>query len=233
MKKSHLFAAAAAAAAAVALAGPALAHADSNAPEPMGKGTLLATVRVTDVFSNANNAINLHGGGPTGLHVNVGNSVMPTLNFTYFLTDHISAELVLGETNHTIKAQGKLLGVTPTDLKLASTWVLPPMLTLQYRPLGKSSTISPYIGAGVNVMMFNNVSNKTAGFYSHLSDSPGAVLQVGVDAAITKRMTLNVDVKKIFVNTHAEVDTLAFGPLDSHVHLDPWVISAGVGYRFF
>lgn len=230
MKKTHLFAAAVAA---FALAGPALAHADTTGPEPMGKGTLLVTLRATDVFSQANDSIHLHGGGSTGLHVNVGDSVMPTLGITYFLTDNISAEVILGETNHTIRAQGKLLGVTPTDLKLASTWVLPPVVTLQYRPLGKSSTISPYIGAGVNVMMFNNVSNKAAGFSTHLSDSVGGVVQVGVDAAITKRMTLNLDVKKIFVTTHAEVDTVAFGPLDSHVHLDPWVISAGVGYRFF
>jgi outer membrane protein len=231
MMKSRLFAAVAAAA---ALAAPALAHAaDSNGPEPMGQGTLLVTARVTDVFSDAHNPINLHGGGPTGLHVDIGNSVMPTLGITYFLTDNISAEVILGETSHDITAKGKLLGVTPTDLKIANTWVLPPVVTLQYRPLGKSSTISPYIGAGVNVMMFNNVSNKVAGFNTHLSDSVGGVVQVGVDAPITKKFTVNVDVKKVFVTTHAEVDTVAFGPLDSHVHLDPWIISAGVGYRFF
>jgi outer membrane protein len=46
-------------------------------------------------------------------------------------------------------------------------------------------------------------------------------------------VTLNVDVKKIWVNTHDETNAGALGGLDSHVNLDPWVISAGVGYKFF
>ena len=222
MKKSHLFAAAAAT---FALAGPALAHADTAGPEPMGKGTLLVTLRATDVFSDANNSINVAGGGPTGLHVNIGNSIMPTLGITYFLTDYISAEVILGETQHTIRAQAP-----GTDLKVANTWVLPPVVTLQYRPLGKSSIFSPYVGVGINAMLFNNVTNYN-GFHTHLSDAVGPAAQVGVDAAVTKRFTLNVDVKKIWVNTHAEVS--GDGNLESHVNLDPWVISAGVGYRFF
>lgn len=226
MKKTHLFAAAAVA----ALAGPVLAHADSTAPTPLGQGTLLVTLRATDVFSDANNAINVAGGGPTGLHVNVGDSIMPTLGITYFVTDNISAELILGTTNHMIKAEGMLLGVTPTDVKVASTWVIPPVLTLQYRPLGKSSTISPYVGAGVNAMLFYDVSNKN-GFHTRLNDSIGWALQAGVDAPVTNKLTVNLDVKKVFVTTHAEVGS-GLGPLDSQVHLDPWVISAGVGYRF-
>jgi outer membrane protein len=229
MKKSHLFAAAAAV---VALAGPAFAHAaDASGPTPLGKGTLLVTLRATDVFSDANNSINVAGGGATGLHVNIGNSVMSTLGITYFLTDNISAEVILGETQHTIKAQG-VLGESPTNLKVANTWVLPPIVTVQYRPLGKSSVISPYVGAGVNVMMFNNVTNYN-GLHTHLSDSVGFAAQVGVDAAITKKFTLNLDVKKVWVNTHAEVNAGELGQLESHVHLDPWVISGGVGYRFF
>jgi outer membrane protein len=229
MKKSHLLAAAAAT---LALAGPVLAHADngSTEPKPLGKGTLLVTLRASDVFSDARDSINVAGGGPTGLHVNVGNSVMPTLGITYFLTDHVSAEVILGSTQHMIKAEGHL-GLTPVNLQVANTWVIPPVVTLQYRPLGATSRFSPYVGAGVNAMLFYNVSNKN-GFHTRLNDSIGWAVQAGMDAPITDKLTLNVDVKKIFVTTHAEVGS-GLGPLESKVHLDPWVISAGVGYRFF
>jgi len=86
-------------------------------------------------------------------------------------------------------------------------------------------------------MLFYDVSNK-AGFNStKLNDSIGWALQAGVDAPITKQVTLNLDVKKVFVTTDATVGTSGsslseLGTLRSSVHLDPWVISAGVGYRF-
>jgi outer membrane protein len=217
MKKSHLFAAAVAA---FALTGPALAHADDAAP--LGKGTLLITGRVSDVFSDANNAITLPGGSPTGLHVKVGSSVMPTLGITYFLTDHISAEAILGVTDHRIKAEG-----TGVDVAVHDTWVLPPVITLQYRPLTKGP-ISPYVGAGVNAMVFFSGSDKN-GFKVHLTDAVGWALQAGVDAPVAGKWTLNADVKKVFVETKANIDN---GTYYSKVHLDPWIVSLGVGRRF-
>jgi len=39
---------------------------------------------------------------------------MPTLGFTYFLTDHIAVEAILGATQHEIRAQG---GATDCELR--------------------------------------------------------------------------------------------------------------------
>jgi outer membrane protein len=223
MKKTHLLAVAAAA---FAMTAPVLAHAD-DAAAPLGKGTVLITGRVTDVFSEANNAIT-YSGGDTGQHVSVGSSVMPTLGITYFLTDNIAVEAILGVTDHTVKAE-------PLGLAVYNTWVLPPVVTLQYRPLPKAP-ISPYVGAGVNAMVFFSGSNKN-GLSTKVTDALGWALQAGVDAPIADKWTLNVDVKKVFVTTAATVGTSGsalseLGTLHSSVHLDPWVISAGVGYRF-
>lgn len=211
----------AAAAAAFTLAGPVIAHADDSAT--FGKGTWLITGRVSDVFSDAKNAIT-SGGDPTGLHVKVGSSVMPTLGITYFITDHISAEAILGVTQHSIKAEGP--GVS---LPVYNTWVLPPVVTLQYRPL-THAPVSPYVGAGVNSMLFFSGGDKS-GFHTHLSDAVGWAVQAGVDAPVGSNWTVNADVKKVFVETKARVDT-GDGVLRSNVHLDPWIISLGVGHKF-
>jgi outer membrane protein len=220
MKKRNVLAVAVAVA---ALAGPVLAHADSDAS--LGQGTLLITGRVSDVFSDANNGITTGSGASTGLHVNVGSSVMPTLGITYFFTDHISAEAILGVTHHDIKAEGG-----GTVLPVYDTWVLPPVVTVQYRPLSKTSPISPYVGAGVNAMVFFSGQNKS-GLSTHLNDNLGWALQAGADAPVGHGWTLNADVKKVFVETTAKVDT-GDGDLYSHVRLDPWILSIGVGHKF-
>jgi outer membrane protein len=213
----------AAAAAAFTLAGPVLAHADDGTT--LGQGTLLITGRVTDVFSDAKDAIKTGSGVSTGLHVNVGPSVMPTLGITYFFTDHISAEAILGVTDHHIKAEG-----ADESFPVYNTWVLPPVVTVQYRPLAKTSPISPYVGAGVNAMVFFDGENKS-GLSTHLNDALGWALQAGFDAPVAKNWTINADVKKVFVETTAKVDT-GDGDLYSHVHLDPWILSLGVGHKF-
>jgi outer membrane protein len=51
----------------------------------------------------------------------------------------------------------------------------------------------------------------------------------GDDIATTGPRSVNLDVKKVFFTTKAEDSTAG---LQSTVHLDPWVLSAGVGYKF-
>ncbi len=104
-----------AAMAALAMAIPLAAQAQSA--EPFGKGTLLITGRVTSVSSDASDPILTRAGAPSGLHFDVGSDVMPTLGFTYFLSDHVSVEAILGATQHTIRAQGGT-----TNVVVHKTW---------------------------------------------------------------------------------------------------------------
>jgi outer membrane protein len=57
----------------------------------------------------------------------------------------------------------------------------------------------------------------------------GWALQAGSDFAIGGPYFLNVDVKKLFLNTEA---TGAGGLVTAHADLNPWLIGAGVGMRF-
>ncbi len=67
------------------------------------------------------------------------------------------------------------------------------------------------------------------GFKVRLKDNVGEAVQGGADLALKGPWALNVDVKKVFVETDAVIND---GALHSNVHLDPWVVSMGVGRRF-
>ena len=145
---------------------------------------------------------------------------MPTLGFTYFLTDHISAELIAATTRH------KLTHSSGADL--GKTWVLPPTLTLQYH-FTPDRAFSPYIGAGLNYTMF--YSEDTAAGFTDLDVEGGVgyALQVGADYWLNDNWGLNLDVKKLFLNADASLNN---GAITADVDLDPWLIGAGVSYRF-
>ena len=186
------------------------------------KGDWIVTGRITDVASGADDAITTAAGAGTGLHVDVGYDVMPTLGFTYFLTDNISVEAILGATQHEIRAQGGT-----TDVAVHETWVLPPVVTLQYRP-APEARVSPYVGAGLNYMLFFSGEDKN-GFDVNLDDGVGYALQAGADIAVSGPWTVNLDVKKVWFNTDAGING---GTLKSDVNLDPWVVSLGIGRKF-
>jgi outer membrane protein len=107
------------------------------------------------------------------------------------------------------------------------TWVLPPVVALQYH-FAPRSRINPYVGAGMNAMLFYGGTNYN-GFKVNLKDNVGAALQAGTDIAISGPWLFNVDVKKVFVETDAKING---GALTSAVNLDPWVISVGFGRKF-
>jgi outer membrane protein len=198
-------------------------------------GHFTLTTRITDVASDANNRIRIaSNGADTGLKVDVSNSVVPTVGIDYYYSNNLSAELILGSSFHSIKAKGALLGVTPVNAKIQSTWTLPPTLTAKYH-FAPNSQINPYVGGGVGAIWFFGGGGKN-GFKVKLPANAGLVLQAGVDVATQGPWSVNVDVKKEFFNTKAKVpaanDPLAGVDLNSSVDLDPWIVSVGVGYKF-
>lgn len=210
---------------ALALAGAAATVAGAAQAQdfkPKTAGTLLVNLRVTDIMPTGSDAVTTLSGAATGLTAKVGDSVMPTLGITYFLTDHVAVEAIAGTTKHTVKVEGA--GV---DVNVHKTWVLPPVVTVQYH-FAPAQRFSPYVGAGVNYMWFYSGQDQN-GFHLKLKDGFGWALQAGADYALTGRWAANLDVKKIFFDTRA---TDATAGVTSKVRLDPWVISAGVGYRF-
>ena len=212
----------AALAAGLTLAALAAAPASAQDWQVARKGDWIIAGRITDISSSADDAITTAAGASTGLQVDVGHDIMPTLGFTYFLTDQISVEAILGATQHEIRAQGGT-----TDVAVHETWVLPPIVTLQYRPTPEAR-VSPYVGAGLNYMLFFNGEDQN-GFEVSLDDGLGYALQAGADVAISGPWSVNLDVKKVWFNTDASING---GSLKSDVNLDPWVVSVGISRKF-
>jgi outer membrane protein len=199
-----------------------VAHADPNTFEPKHKGLFMVNVRVTDVLPNDGQHILTAAGADTGLTTKITDSLVPTLGFTYFVTDNIAVDLIAGTSTHSIDAEGP-----KTDVVVHRTWVLPPTLSLQYHFLPKSR-FSPYLGAGVNYMWFYD-GHDLNGFTVKVPSGFGASLEAGGDLAVSQHASINVDLKKIFFSANANINNGAF---HSHVNLDPWVPSVGVGWKF-
>jgi outer membrane protein len=170
-------------------------------------------------------------GFPTG-SVGVSDRAAPEVDFTYMVTDHIGAELILATTKHDISGRGALSALGD----VASTRVLPPTLTLQYHFAPKSH-VRPYVGAGINYTTFYSAdasrSLETAIGKTDVSlkDSFGYALQAGIDVDLTPRIFLNLDVKYIDIDTTARLTT--GGAVNRvNVSIDPIVPAIGIGMRF-
>lgn len=190
--------------------------------QPKAAGVKMINVRITDVDPEAGDPITTLAGAPTGLSAEVDYDVMPTIGLTYFFTDNIAAEVIAGTTKHKVKATG-----AGTDVEIHETWVLPPVVSLQYH-FAPAAKVSPYVGAGVNYMIFYSGEDKN-GFDVDIDDGFGLALQAGVDIATQGPWSVNLDVKKVFFETDATDNT---NGVKTKVSLDPWVISGGFGYKF-
>jgi len=167
-----------------------------------------------------------------GGSVGVDNAIMPELDFTYMITDHIGAELILATTNHDIVGAGDIAGLG----EIADTWVLPPTLTVQYHFLPENN-IRPYVGAGINWTIFYSEDTKSSlndaigDTTIDLDNSFGWALQAGVDIDVTEKFFFNIDIKYVDINTTATLNTGgAINTVD--VDLDPIIIGVGFGMKF-
>lgn len=191
----------------VFLSGPALAASDIKA------GDIMIRARALGVMPSEDGHVS------NGDTVNIDNSVVPELDFTYFFTPNISAELIAAVTPHDV--------TTSSGIDAGSAWLLPPTLTLQYH-FTQLDGIKPYVGAGIN---YTHFYNEKGGALSNVSydDSVGPALQAGVDIPIAKNWYLNADVKKIWISTDA---TFSPSGVTANVDIDPWIVGVGVGYKF-
>lgn len=164
--------------------------------------------------------------GIPGSDLSYSDTVVPELDISYYFTDNIAAELVLGTTYANVHTDGTIAGLG----KVGKAWVLPPTLTLQYH-FTNFGAFKPYVGAGVNYTIF--YSQTDAGNFTDfdIEDTFGAALQVGFDYMLDENWGFNLDVKKLFLEADWTAN-LAGTPLSGEAELNPWLIGTGVTYRF-
>ena len=153
----------------------------------------------------------------TGLDLSVNNKVIPELDISYFFTPNIAAELILTyPQKHDLRSGGKDIG---------SLKHLPPTLLAQYH-FTNFGGFKPYVGAGINYTRFSNLDLPDG--VDVKRNSWGAALQVGFDIPLTKQLSLNFDVKKVFIKTNVYAGDANLGSFK----VDPVLVGVGLGYRF-
>ena len=173
-----------------------------------------------------------------GGDVNISNSFIPELDFTYFFNKNVAAELILGTTKHDVKTTGSNLtaigGPASAEVDLGSVWLLPPTLTLQYH-FYPTKTLKPYLGAGLNYTIFYSVDEGSVVKGLDYDNAVGFALQGGLDYMLNDKYFLNFDIKKLFLKTDVNVDATnpASGlKIPAEVNIDPLLIGFGVGMKF-
>ncbi|MGN7438957.1 MAG: OmpW/AlkL family protein [Alcanivorax sp.] len=156
----------------------------------------------------------------TTLDTDADNAYAPEIDITYFFTEHVAAELIAATAKHTVSAGGNNLG---------DTWVLPPTLTLQYH-FTPDNKFSPYVGAGINYTVFYGEDDAPGFTDFNVGNGFGLAVQAGFDYWINDNWGLNLDAKYIDLNVDASVNNGGLNAYD--VDINPWVIGAGVSYRF-
>lgn len=172
-------------------------------------------------------------GLPATTQTKANDNFVPTIALGYFVTDNVSIETIAGTTQHDVDATAGL----PVGAELVSdALLLPATVTAKYHfDLGG---VKPYIGGGAAYFMLLSDKPGAATLAlgvtdTDLSDEFGVVLQTGFDVPLGDQgFGLTFDAKHYFIDTTARWfvgNTLA---IETEHKLDPWVLSAGVAYRF-
>lgn len=152
---------------------------------------------------------------PLGLSIN--NKTLGEVDFTYFLSPNLAAELVLTTPQkQTVYAGGSEIG---------SFKHLPPSLLLQYH-FTDLQGVKPYVGAGINYTRFSDVVLPSG--VSLDSHSWGWAFQAGLDIPLDRNWSINLDVKKAYIRS----DVYVTGSSVGRFKVDPVLYAVGLGYRF-
>lgn len=155
----------------------------------------------------------------------VDDSITGDIDFTYFFTDNIAAELTLTVSPHDVSAVNTAAG----NIDLGDVSLLPPTLTVQYHFL-PDGRFRPYVGAGLNYTIFFD-EDAGAAQDVHYDNAVGYALQAGIDIGIDDHWAINLDVKKLWLGTDVSVQALG-AVVQTEVDIDPWLFGIGIAYRF-
>jgi len=175
-------------------------------------------------------------GLPAGTDTKADDNFVPTAAIEYFFSSNVSIETICCLTQHDVDvASGPLKG----GQLVANQKIIPATLTVKLH-LPTQSGFKPYVGAGPAYFIFLDGGPGAAArsvlgaTRLHLNDKVGIALQGGVDLALgDSGFGLSLDAKRYWVRPAAHWANAAGAEVLATRHkLDPWVLSAGVAYRF-
>ena len=206
-------------------------------------GDIVVRVRATHISADESSSLgatttaNLGGAtadtlyGSRTAELRVDSNTIPEIDFSYYITKNIAAELILAVgTRHDVKTTAD----AAYHPDLGSVNLLPPTLTAQWH-FNPDQTFDPYVGAGVSYVraMDNSLSWNGAVPIRISRNSFGPAIQAGFDYNLENKWLLNFDVKKIWFDTKVEANAAGttWTKIDQ-LDVDPWVVSVGFGRKF-
>lgn len=192
---------------------------------------VLATAVLPD---GAIDRINVNVPGlPATLQTEASDNFVPTVAAEWFVSNTFSIETIAGTTQHDVDVTAGL----PVGAELVSDALLLPA-TLTAKAHFDAGGVKPYVGAGVAYFIWLDVDPGEAVLplgvtRTDLSDEFGFVLQAGVDVPVGDAgFGVTLDAKRYFIDTTARWFAGNTLVIETEHDLDPWVLSAGVSYRF-
>ena len=222
-------------------AAPFTAQAWDTAPGEQ-KGDFLFRVGISQINPESDNLKPV--GGALGIPVStlvVDSDVSATFDVTWMFHNNFGVELLAAYPfTHGIDAKPYAGG----RVRVGYTDVLPPTLSLVWRPFDDKATLQPYVGVGGNWTMFSGESVRgDTGFLPartklSLDDSFGVAGVVGLDffPGEAKKWFANAQVRYIQIETDAELQIPAGSGLTrvkvGTVDINPFVYGVHIGRRF-
>ncbi|MFL1462395.1 OmpW/AlkL family protein [Roseococcus sp. DSY-14] len=201
--------------------GSVAAAAQEAAPRGKRAGDIVVGLGAIGVLPTNGGNTPLIGGTP-----HASNSASPQLDFSYFFTPNLAANLIAATTQHDIRVNGSALG----DVRLGRVWALPPTLTVQYHPMPQAR-FSPYVGLGLNATFFYGYSGSRTPPVTRVrvENSVGVAPNIGFDYELAPNWLLNFDLKWILMQPEVSVNS---NLIRARADINPFVIGASVRYRF-
>jgi outer membrane protein len=175
-------------------------------------------------------------GLPAGTDTKADDNYVPTAAIEYFFSPNISVETICCLTQHDVDVA---TGPLKSGQLVADRKIIPATLTVKLH-LPTRSGLKPYVGAGPAYFIFfdekpGEAARSLLGATKlAFNDKIGVALQAGVDMPLGRSgFGLSFDAKRYWVRPTAHWSNASGTEVLATRHkLDPWVLSAGVGYRF-
>lgn len=159
---------------------------------------------------------------------------VPTVAAEYFVSPNVSLETICCLTRHDVRGAGGIKGARLVE----NIYIIPATLTAKYH-LGTAGGVKPYVGAGPTYwFMFDEKPGATmralGATRTKIGNKFGLALQAGVDIPVNdKGLAVSLDAKRYFIDRNAKWhDATGTTILETKHDLDPWVLSAGLAWRF-
>jgi len=153
------------------------------------------------------------------VHAEADDNVTLVANISYFVTSNFALHAAAAITRHIMTANGSDLGsVSIVPFNLLAQW--------HFLPAAK---ISPYVGAGLNHFLYYNQGGPVLNNVEHFHGRFGAIAELGVNFAVSRRTFVNLDWKHFWAKTDV---ILKGGPTLETISLDPDAVTIAYGIRF-